>query len=238
MNVTQFFKKVAHSPLADTFMANGGDALIAEIPVEYESRVVNATNLALVALFSRLSLRTRTINLRTVDGLFTYPLRKDFALTSGSSEPNKFIEDSPDSPFLGDVLQIEYVMDSQRNDLGLNDRRNATSWFTTEPDVLTMDYPVTGDLYFVQYRAAHPEVVEGEDYDSQFINVPPALVNTLVTKTILELYTTMGTETAIMKAQELETKYAALINEHEMLNTFNTSVVDTREDTFQRGGWV
>lgn len=238
MKVTQFFKMVANSPLADTFMANGGDELVSEIPVEYESRVVNATNLALTALFSRLSLKTRTLTLRMVDGLFTYPLRSDYALTSASSEINKFIEDSSDNPFVGDLLQIEYVMDSSRNDLGLNDRRNVTSWFTLEPDVLTMDYPVAGDIYFVQYRAAHAPVIEGEDYELQEINVPPALINTLVTKTILELYTTMGTETAIMKAQELEAKYNGLLAEHEALNTFNTSVVDSREDAFQRGGWA
>lgn len=235
MKLDDVLLRIVQGPVGDLSLAANG--VWSAVTPENRVKLVHAVQTVLTALYTRFPLKTRTLTIGTVDGVFTYPLRAEFAATSTSREPNKFIQDSAADPFLGDVLMIEHVMDSQRNELGLNDRRDAASWFTVAYDTLSMDYPLTGQNYFVQYRANHPELDANLPLEGQDVAIPPTLLRALLAGVAYEVFCTQTGENAVLKSQELQAKYESLCLEVEADNTVQSSVIDTRSDAILRGGW-
>lgn len=235
MNLTQLLQRLARGPVGD--LKIGGDRS-GTIPMEEVPAILEKTQAVLTALHTRFALSLKTLTLEMVDGVFLYPLRKEFAQTSGSVEIHKFIKDSVGEPFTGDLIAIEHVLDSSRCELPLNDRRDCVSWFTVAYDTLSMDYPVTGNTYFVQYRADHVALDPAGNLSAQNIRVPVALEEALLAKIGYEVFCTQTGESAAIKAQELQAKYEQACAEIEMRNTTNSSMIENRADQIAAGGWV
>lgn len=189
-------------------------------------------------LYTRFPLQRRTLVVEAIDGVHLYPLRVEYALTSGSLEPNKFIKDSVADPFRGDVLGIEHVFDGDRNELALNDRQDCTSLHTPSFDVLQIDRPVTGDRYHVEYRAAHaPVPMDTTDLASIPLRLPAALLSAAKYHIAAGLHEGAGSEGAMTKAQSYLNAYEAECARLDQANTLNQSMVDTNTGP-ERGGWI
>jgi hypothetical protein len=235
MNLQQLLQRLARGPVGD--LKIGGDRS-GTIPADEIPGMVEKAQAALTAMHTRFALSVKSLTLEMVDGLFVYPLRKEFAQTSGSTEINKFIKDSVGEPFTGDLIQIEHILDSARCELPLNIRGDCVSWFTIAYDTLSMDYPVAGDTYFVQYRADHATLDATGNLNTQNIRVPVALEEALLAKIGYEVFCTQTGESAAIKAAELQNKYEAACLEIELRNVTNSSVVEDRADQIAGGGWV
>lgn len=235
MNLAQLLQRLAQGPVGD--LSIGGDRS-GTIPAGEIAGMVAKTQAALTALHTQFALSLKTLTIEVVSGIFLYPLRKEFAQTSSSAEIHKFIKDSVAQPFLGDLINIEHVLDAQRCELPLNKRQDCTSWFQVAYDTLSMDYPVTGDTYFVEYRADHAALDVAGDLASQLIRIPTALEEALLAKVGHEVFAAQGSETAQAKAAELLAKYQLICAEIEARNTTGTSMIQDRADLFRAGGWV
>ena len=235
MNLQQLLQRLARGPVGD--LKIGGDRS-GSIPSDEIPGMVQKAQAVLTALHTRYALSVKSLTLEMVDGLFVYPLRKEFAQTSGSTEINKFIKDSVGEPFTGDLIQVEHILDANRCELPLNDRGDAVSWFTIAYDTLSMDYPVAGNTYFVQYRADHATLDPAGNLNTQSIRVPVALEEALLAKLAYEVFSTQTGESAAIKAAEMQAKYENICAEIEARNVTNSSVVEDRADHIAAGGWV
>jgi hypothetical protein len=238
MNFFELLQKLSYGPLAELAIGGTGSG---SVPTENIPKLAHHTNDALIALHTRFPLRLKIIDLETVDGVFEYHLRRPFALTSGSTEINKYIKDSNLDPFLGDVLKVNNIVDAATGfDVPLNKRGNELSWFVSGYDSLRMFYPVTGAIYKIEYRARHAALPvnpsEQEQNDFQ-IQIPPELENALVAHIAAGVYGSMSMEGSLMKSQGFMATF-----ENEVALQDNTNTWDqhhaSENHAFYRGGWV
>ena len=235
MNLAQMLQRLAQGPVGD--LKIGGDRT-GTIPNEAIPEMVAKAQTALTELHTRFALSLKTLTIEVVSGVFLYPLRKEFAQSSGSTEIHKFIQDSAERPYTGDLISVEHVLDAQRCELPLNKRHDCTSWFLVAYDTLSMDYPVTGDTYFVSYRADHAPLDPAGNLEAQQIRIPAALEEAFLAKLGYEVFCTQTGENAIAKAAELRAKYELACAEIEARNTTGGSAIQDRSDLFRAGGWV
>lgn len=221
MTLAELLQMLSYGPLSELAIGGNGSGTV---PAGNIPKLVLRINAALTQLYTRFPLQLRTIAVATVDGLYHYPLRQEFAQTSASSEINKFIQDTVAEPFLGDVLAIASVADSANVELPLNDRNDALSWHVTSYDTLSMGYPLTGTTFFVQYQAAHaPIPLVPNDPALVQIRLPRQLENALLACVAAKIYGGMSMEGALGKAQMHEAEYEKECSYHELNNTFGQS---------------
>lgn len=223
--------------LADLPSFGEGDGLIE--PTQLSKFLLRAND-ALRAVYARFPLQMQTIIVEAVDGVHLYPLRKEYALTSGSVQPNKFIKDSVANPFKEDVLGIEHVFDGEHCELSLNDRNDPTSLHTPSFDVLQIDKPKTGDRYHVQYRAMHepvPMTVTETEMVNVPLRIPAALLSAFKFHIASGLHEGGGSEGTTAKSIMYASAYETECIQLEKTNALNHSMVDTNIKPELRG-WI
>jgi hypothetical protein len=253
MNLTELLQKLSYGPLAELAVAGEGSGVVppANIP-----RLVIPLNNALTKLYARFKLQTRTMILETVDGVYAYRLAPQFAQLSGSTELNKYIKDTVDNPFLDDVIQVTSIMGNQASlptdphyitqprsdtndyvDLPMNNVNDRLSWHTLSYDTLGMDYPKTGDRYFIQYRAKHaPIPLQPADASLVEIHIPDQLELALLSSIAGAIYAGISSDTAVGKANMHAKAYEAECQRCELQDMFNQFSESTNLKPVL-GGW-
>lgn len=254
MNLALLLQKLSYGHLSDLSIAGEGSGVV---PVANIPKLVMRVEDALVQLYTRFPLQLRTLVLETVSGLYHYTLTAPFAQTSGSTELNKYIKDTVAMPFLDDVLLVTAVLgneatlpktpyftphgkpdDNNYRLLPLDDTGGELSWFNTSYDTLSMDYPVTGDRYLVQYRAKHARLeLQPADPTAVDIRVPSVLENALLSYVAAKVYSGMGGTDAALKTKQLMDEFERDCRFHEDRGTFQ-QVADYTNTKAMLGGWV
>ena len=200
--------------------------------------VAMRANLALMSLYTRFPLQKRTVVLETVDGLHTYFLRKEYAQTSGSAQTYKYLKDTVANPFLGDVLMVTDIHDSEHNALPLDDRQAEDGWHTAGYDSLRYDCPRTGERFYVDYRAKHADIpLDAEQAKDFVLNLPASLHTAFLAHIAGNVYAGMGGADALNKSQALLMKYE---NECQFLEEKNVLHHSESSSNMKPalGGWV
>lgn len=235
MLLSEFLRDLSLGPLADLIAFGAGDGTILE---PQRPKVLVRLNDALRDLYRRFPLQLKTLIVEAVDGVHQYPLRREHAQTSDSSQVNKFIKDSLADPFQEDVLGIEHVYDAKHCELSLNDRHDPLSLHTPAFDVLEIGYPVTGERYLVEYRAAHAPIDVMTSAPAEIsVRIPTTLINALKLRVAAGVHEGAGSEGAAAKAAAYLELYEAECTRLELANQLQSSTVDTNTK-FERGGWV
>lgn len=236
MNLADILSKLSLGPLAEqaAFGTGSGTIETDKIP-----KLIFHIGQALVALYTRFPLRVRSLELETVDGLFEYPLQARFAQSSSSREIYKFIKDSANDPFTGDVLKITGVSDAVTGcELPLNKRHDELSWFTTSYDTVRMGYPRTGDRYRIEYRARHAALDPNPtDLTQVEIRIPDELVPALLAHVAGHVYGGLSMEGALAKSQGFLATYENECQLHEQINTWDQHH-EPHNTKFEAGGWI
>lgn len=253
MNLTELLQKLSWGPLAELSIAGEGSGFV---PPENVPRLVIPINDVLRKLYARFALQKRTVILETVDGVYAYQLAPQFAQLSGSTEPNKYLKDTTANPFLNDVLQVtdilgneaalptdpKYVNQPRLDEnnyvsLPLNDREDRLSWHALSYDTLSMDYPKTGDRYFVQYRAKHASIpLQPAEPGEIQIRIPEQLETALLSGVAACIYGGMSMEAALGKAKMHAGIYEEECLRLELADMFNQFVEATNTKP-AKGGW-
>ena len=235
MNLAEWLQTLSVGPLEEQPIGGSGSGVV---PVENIPKIVLRLNNALTALYTRFPLQIRQIVIATVDGRYNYPLEQRFAQTSASTEPVKFIQDTVAEPYLGDFLKLQAVYDALHAELPINDKNDPLSWHQTAYDTLTMDYPLTGTSFFVEYRAQHARIpLVPVDPTEITIRIPPALESALLHHVAGHLYGNMSMEGAMAKSQAHLLAYESECAFHEASNTFVSST-DSANRKPTVGGWT
>lgn len=201
------------------------------------------------------SLREKDLVVSTKIGKTVYELTPENAVSS--SNPYAFILDSREDPFVGDIMQIIGITDTQGNNLwgrydtvpvnpDANIYANKTAYLNNAGIVLQSHNTFKlapereyGDL-LVTYKARVKPFDTSLNPEDTFIDVPDHFMNALVLYVASRKFNPMGAETIgrgmFHEGNNYWTKYQ---EEIQTLKANMASIGSTGENTnFQRGGWV
>ncbi len=234
MLVNDFIRDLSVGELKNMAYSGNGTGLVAR---KDQVALLRYVNDALNKLYARYALSTKDILLETQTGVTIYHLLPQFAETQAatSPEPVQYIKDLSREPFTGDVLRILEVYNGAGMRVPLNDENQELSVFTPEYNMLQIPYAVGGELWTVVYKAKHQTLTE--THLNTRMTVPPSLLPSLRSYVAYKVYCDVGTQEALVRAQQYLQRYELETQEIELTNMVNNSVVPTNLK-LEIGGWV
>ena len=234
MNVGNLFEMLSYGELKNLSMSSEGGGSIRE---EDQHTIILYANEALTRLYSRFILKEKDVLVELVGHVTNYHLIKQYAETCYDEEvvPYPYIKDLGREPFEEDVIKILSVINSNGEELPLNDTENPMSLFTPQATVLQVPRPVERQSLGILYQARHPELRQDETDGA--IELPLVLQGALTSYIAHKVYGGMNTQEAMAVSQTHYANYEAICSEAVDKDLVNTSVSQTNT-RFQKRGWI
>lgn len=192
--------------------------------------IINALNLELTQLYSRYPVLEKDVAFRRFPEISLYHLTRRYCRSNDESkELYKYILDTRDNPFLGDVLKIENAYTESGQHIVLNDNNNPRSWFT--PSFDTIQIPNTTDIdtriAIIGYKAK-PEHIDPNTTDfEKDIYIPSYLEEPMIYGITMRVAERLPTQTGMQVVQMAQAKYKELCDNVDTLNLFHENNVST-----------
>jgi len=234
MKLSNIFEYLAQGELAQHYVATSSCGSIE--PENYHKLIPNI-NMALLELYKRFPVSRKGV-LIVVNPIIThYHLREKYAINSALPATNKYIMDSVEEPFKGDILLIEDVVDEIGTVLYLNEDTTQYSIYTPTFDTVTIPAPELGQYLNVGYRAAPEHIpsvgIDPEEYE---VLLPPVMLEALLLYVYSKYHSGLDEQivegTRVNFAREFEKsvsriEYGTLINK-----------TSHRNSKFTINGWI
>ncbi len=238
MILAELFKQLSFGQLSNLAISGNGSGVIVG---EQKPKIVSMTNEALLKLYSKFILNEKTLVLNLTNGTARYSLtRANAVYGSDVDNPNGYIIDTEDNPFLGDVIRVLAAHDSFGVPVPLNDDQANISVFTPAPEAVQIRYAVNNTRaisgLMLTYQAKHPEL-DVDDDDEQIIELPDVLEPALRSYVAYSVFSGMNGPDNSAKAAEHLSQYEATCAEviDKDLVSSSYSRTNTR---FNRNGWA
>ena len=192
--------------------------------------IINALNLELTQLYSRYPVLEKDVAFRRFPEISLYHLTRRYCRSNDESkELYKYILDTKDNPFLGDVLKIENAYTESGQHIVLNDNNNPRAWFT--PSFDTVQIPNTTDIdtriAIIGYKAK-PEHIDPNTTDfEKDIYIPSYLEEPMIYGITMRVAERLPTQTGMQVVQMAQAKYKELCDNVDTLNLFHENNVST-----------
>ena len=192
--------------------------------------IINALNLELTQLYSRYPVLEKDVAFRRFPEISLYHLTRKYCRSNDESkELYKYILDTHDNPFLGDVLKIENAYTESGQHIVLNDNNNPRAWFT--PSFDTIQIPNTTDIdtriAIIGYKAK-PEHIDPNTTDfEKDIYIPSYLEEPMIYGITMRVAERLPTQTGMQVVQMAQAKYKELCDNVDTLNLFHENNVST-----------
>lgn len=192
--------------------------------------IINALNLELTQLYSRYPVLEKEVAFRRFPEISMYHLIRRYCRSNDESkELYKYILDTHDNPFLGDVLKIENAYTESGQHIVLNDNNNPRAWFT--PSFDTIQIPNTTDIdtriAIIGYKAK-PEHIDPNTTDfEKDIYIPSYLEEPMIYGITMRVAERLPTQTGMQVVQMAQAKYKELCDNVDTLNLFHENNVST-----------
>ena len=192
--------------------------------------IINALNLELTQLYSRYPVLEKDVAFRRFPEISLYHLTRRYCRSNDESkELYKYILDTRDNPFLGDVLKIENAYTESGQHIVLNDNNNPRAWFT--PSFDTIQIPNTTDvdtrIAIIGYKAK-PEHIDPNTTDfEKDIYIPSYLEEPMIYGITMRVAERLPTQTGMQVVQMAQAKYKELCDNVDTLNLFHENNVST-----------
>lgn len=240
MKLGELFKELSVGELSNLAMGNDGKGTI---PVKHHAKLIVYVNNALLDLYTRFPLITKELLVAQYAHITNYHLKRPFALSSNSDKPIKYIIDMNGEPYDGVCLRIKSVSDLLGGFIPLNDESEERSYFTPQPDILQIPYPVNGNVTSVTYQGKHPTIIdegfkEGWDKLDQEIELPLFLKGALIHHIAYSVYSHMNGQEAQLKAQEYITLYEDKCSKAEDGDLVNATSSHSSKSKFKDRGFI
>lgn len=236
MKVQELFYRLSVGELSNLAMSKEGSG---EIRPEDQGKLIVYVNAALTAIHKRFLLITREVLIETVDYITNYHLKTQYALSSNSDEPYKYIIDLGGSPFDGEIIRILEVYDARKHKLPLNDPGHSESLFTPGPFTLQVPNPINRNALSVMYQANHKPLefigLKNDDVLAQEIDVPGFLEAAMTNHVAYKVFSHLNGQEHQAKAQEYLTLFDTDCAEIEEKDLINQSQSNTQTKLHERG---
>lgn len=235
MNLRTLFRKMSFSELSNLSLSNEGSGEIVEASVP---RLIQCTNDGLKQLFTTFVLLERELLIQSLEWKSLYYLRKEHAFMDTTVGPLKYILDTPNNLFTGDLIKVLRVTNEVGATLPLNDPEQWASVFTPHYDSIQLTHPGDQQVFSVSYQASHPELNDvpaaGVDLLAQEVSVPPIFEKVLRTAITLAIFSSMSGQEYSVKSQQLAASYEAQCREIEDKNLIGNTAISSNVKLINR----
>lgn len=187
---------------------------------------------SLTKIYSRFILLEKELVIAAQDEINLYYLQPKYAVQDATVMNVKYIMDTPDDPFLGDVLKIEQVFHEDGTSIAINNPEAPETLYTPKYDCLQIPAPATGNSYVVLYQADHPPV-DNADLTEE-IMVPSSLEMALRAHIASLIYSSMGGDHTT-RGMELMSTYEEICTKVEEKDLLRTSLPNIDQKFEERG---
>lgn len=225
MKLSELLDELAVGELSNLALAKTG-----HINEAAHGKVILAINVALNDIFSRIPLAEKEVLVQTLEWKTVYHIRVEHAKMNQTEGYLKYILDTPNDPFIGDLVKIVGVCNEVGDPLPVNDAEQWASVFIPTFDTVQFNHPGADQVFSVQYQALHPKLLTtGDGYLDQVIRIPSVLSDMVKIKTAYTLISPMGGQEHSLKAQALEgayeSRHAGLVLKNDVGDTgVNTNI--------------
>lgn len=194
-------------------------------------------NLGLAALHTRFPLRMESVHVQMYAHISEYILDSKYAQSNvSSSEPCKYIVDTPSNPYTDDIIKIEQVFDELGIDIGLNNQLNPTSVYTPNYNTVQVPFPNEDSSLYVTYRANHPTIPEDVDPNTFEIEISHSYLEALLYFVAQRVNSVMPSLDGQNSSTTFMMKYenaCAILERHHVLHKDEPTNMKLRDN-----GWV
>ena len=218
------------------FAVTGGiDAPVGITPKDYPM-LINAINLGLTDLHSKLNLREREVAINTHDELSYYTLDSKYSVLNTDPTVFKYIQDSVDYPFLNDVIQIRAVWDECGEKVPMNDDNSNCGVYLVNYRTIQYPNPQTGVSIVVTYQANHPRISTDAGLDTE-VMIPEYLRELLYAFVVNRVLMRSQGADAVNVAAFYKSKYDMGLSDVRRYNLLNIQD-NTMSNRFYKNGWL
>ena len=200
MNVHDLFARLSHGHLSNLVWGADGTGTIQE---EFQDRTVSFINEALTKIHSRFLQRLDLVQIEMQEGIQRYRLSPVYAVSN--TTPNQtapsYILDTTEEPFLGGVIRILSIQDTE-----VGENITPVSARALAHNTVFVKEPRPGGILQVEYQADHPRLSIPVDPEEE-ISLAPVLEGALEAWVAHKVFSTLGGENHLVKARELLTAY-------------------------------
>ncbi len=223
MKLSEFFDLLEYGELANLPLSGNIDSPKGIREQDYPV-LISHLNLALTDLHTKFNLKEREVAVQQYEPIVYYTLSSEYAETNTSStQPYKYIADTPANPFTDDLIRVNAVFDEGGNELPMNDETEFSSVFLCSYNVLQIPFPVGTNAVFVMYRANHPKLdIATPDLNAE-IEVPAYCVEALLSYVASRVHSQRTSPEAQATAVNLMAKYEMLCEQMELRNVLSTT---------------
>lgn len=249
MKLSYIFELLSQGELSQ--VAIGGNDSCHGIQEKNYRTMGNNVFLALTALYKRFNLKFGTVTVQLQEGMYTYPLLQKYAVNDKTSkEPVRFILDSPEDKFKGDILKVWGVQTAHGNGLVMNDYMNGLAIETPSLNVIRVPMTIVDGLhdlpdYYktdrlrITYVANHAQFVPKEGYFDPLmteIELPDSHLQALLYYIASRVSNPIGMGAEFNAGNNWAARYEA---ECQMLEARGNMVDRSGQiDVIRRGGWA
>jgi hypothetical protein len=234
MKLSELFQVLSVGELSLIRVGNDGQG----IRTQDYPKVIAQVNAGLTDLHARFPLLEREVIIQQYDQISKYYLRSEYLESNKTStQPIKYLIDTPDEPFLDDVIRVESVYDECGCPLYLDNEPACSSIMTPAFDCIQIVSPVGTNALFITYRANHPDIdINSTNLDVE-IRIPASHEKALRYYIASQFYANSPNQETAAKGMEWTQRYEAECQRIEDLDLNNAYIGQTNVKPETRG-WV
>lgn len=255
MFLNEVHEQLAAAELSKLAMGGDGSGELREDDIPKINRIIQA---GISDLYTKFSIKEGELLLRTKIGKNKYELKPANSVSSG--DPFAFIIDSPDDPFLGDILQLISITAEDGYSVRLHEDVGISHTYLRNPELvglaslthghISVTTPTYNTLLFkeghnggdvlVRYKAKPKSLDFSLAPENVFIELPDHFLQALVYYVAHRLFNPMGSETIGRGMFHEGNNYAAKYKDacDSLKADLPGNMTAVENTNFVKGGWV
>lgn len=190
-----------------------------EVSAKDRRKLVNIINDSLTEIYTRFELSIKELIVVSHEWKNLYLLVPEHAVMNPAEEL-KYIYDTPNYEFTGDIIKILEVTNEAGCRLPLNQSDKWASVFTPRYNELQLNHVSDEQAFNVLYQASHPKIEE-DNWLNTVLEIPPVMENILRALVCYKFYSGMSGQGDGEKAESFQMKYELLCETVDMKSQLN-----------------
>lgn len=240
MNVGDLFLNLSYGDLSNLSMGMEGEGFIS---AEDQPKIIGYANNVLTQLYTRFVHKVNYVKLESLATVNTYHLRTVHAVTNTDTDNTRtrYIKDSVDEPFLGDLVKVISVflepleVEAVGKLLTINNEPDDLAVKIIDFDSIYLKAPEDERSYIIEYQSKHARLIAGNDAGEQEIYLAPVLWEALESGICSRVFNSLGGEENILRARELMTRYENICQQVEMKDMLQLTSGNNHTKLVERG---
>jgi len=190
MKLSELFEILQYSEMAGTGVLGlkNDDG----IPVAKYPQVISYVNRGLTQLHTEFLLKEAILTIQHIEGRTDYPIDIKYAVSDPAVE-DKYILDTVDTPYIEDLIKIEYMVDEVGDIIVMNDADDPLSYFTPGFKTIQVAAVNVETVFHVAYRARHAIIpMDTTDLTTVEIGIPDNFIDALIYYVASKAYATVN----------------------------------------------